>query len=84
MVNKITSADLITEVISKENEEFQKTVRLAKEMREDWEESVSMPKQCNIIIDSRKESYSFRFSNHDCYKLAIGRCTMKNLHKKNI
>lgn len=36
-----------------------------------------MPKQRNIIIDPRKESYSFRFSNHDCYKLATGRCTFE-------
>ncbi|MFY0520557.1 hypothetical protein ACOMCU_22410 [Lysinibacillus sp. UGB7] len=36
-----------------------------------------MVQQSNVIIDPTKESYSFRFSNHDCYKLATGRCTFE-------
>ncbi|MGE6513345.1 hypothetical protein [Lysinibacillus sphaericus] len=36
-----------------------------------------MTKQSNVIIDPRKESYCFRFSKHDCYKLATGRCTFE-------
>lgn len=36
-----------------------------------------MTERHDVIIDPSKESYCFRFSSHDCYKLATGKCTFE-------